>query len=151
MVTFLRIALTEHQTVFEYDDELNDDNIPYHPGYIRISEIELYQQFRHARIQTSNQRLSAILVNLRNAIHSGDYSWLDTETPQYDGMLGLIIGRLACVTNDYNDYEDYIQYLQNTQVPQSDNTYLSDRRFVDDEDYQLRLSHFKDVIWGILG
>ena len=141
---FLRFPLTQNQTVFEYYDSLDGDNIPYHPGYIKISEIDLYQQYQHAQIRISNHRIMTILVSLYAAINNGRYAWINTIPQQYNGIFGVIMSRLACITNEYNHYEDYIEYLQNaTEEPvQLADAFLRDPRFVSDEEYQLRLSQF---------
>ena len=144
MELFTQIQLTPNQTVFEYDDSLDGDNIPYHPGLIRIPEIPIYLLYQNSQIRVSTERITTILVNLSAQIHGGEYDWIDTETPQYDGIFGIIINRLACITNEYNHYEEYIQHLQDSiHTPvRLANAYLHHPRFVDDEEYQLRLSHY---------
>ena len=98
MDLFRQIRLTPNHTVFEYDDSLDGDDIPYHPGYIRIEEIAEYLIFQNHRFQVSTQRITEILVNLSAQIHGGEFDWVATETPQYDGIFGIIINRLACIT-----------------------------------------------------
>ena len=141
---FLRLPLTNNQTVFEYDDSLDEDKLPYHPGYIKISEVDLFQQYRNAPLRINTHRIMSILVSLYAAINNGHYSWINTIPPQYNGILGVIMSRLACITNEYNHYQDFIEYLQDTtDAPvQLANAYLHDPRFIDDEEYQLRLSQF---------
>ena len=144
MESITTIQLTPNQTVFEYDDSLDDDDIPYHPGYIRIEEIEIYLLYQNSRIQVTTEHITTILKYLYAQIHGGEFDWVATETPQYDGIFGIIINRLACITNDYNHYEDYIQYLQDSidGPVKPSNAYLRHPNFVNDEEYQLRLSHY---------
>ena len=144
MTLFYKLHLTEHQTVFEYDDTLDDDKLPYHPGYIKISEIDLYQQYQQAQVRITF-RIMTILRSLYDAIDSGHYVWIYTNPQQYGGIFGVIMSRLACITNEYNHYEDFIEYLKDTTeepVQVDPDAYLNDPRFVDDVEYQLRLSQF---------
>ena len=140
----LSLSLTNHQTVFEYDDTLDEDKLPYHPGYIKIEDVDLFQQYRNARLQRDTRHIASLLIRLYAAIHNGQFSWIYTIPQRYNGIFGVIMSRLACITNEYNHYEDFIEYLQNTsdEPVQLADAYQRDPRFIDDEEYQIRLSQF---------
>ena len=74
------LQLTPNHTVFEYDDSLGGDNIPYHPGYIRIDEIDLYQQFQYETINVNHTIINNICEQLFDVIHNGGYEHLPRET-----------------------------------------------------------------------
>ena len=128
----MTLQLTPNHTVFEYDDSLNGDNIPYHPGYIRIDEIDLYVQYQYETINVNIRIIETLCEQLFDIIHNGDYSWVANQPylPYGQTILSKIINRMKCVTNDYNNYDDYVILAINKQV----------RGYVDDEEYQLRLS-----------
>ena len=136
--------VNNHQTVFEYDDTLDENKIPYHPGYIKIEDVDLFQQYRNAPLHINIPRIVSLLINLYATINNGQYVWIYTIPQRYNGIFGVIMSRLACITNEYNHYQDFIEYLQDTtDAPvQLANAYLHDPRFIDDEEYQLRLSQF---------
>ena len=135
------LQLTPNQTVFEYDDSLDGPNIPYHPGYIRIDEIDLYQQFQYETIDVNHAIINNICERLFDVIHNGRYEWINHESYLNHNSIILtkIISRLKCVTNEYNDYDNFIVYLYQTTRT---NVISQDRRYMDDEEYQLRLSEF---------
>ena len=130
----MALQLTPNHTVFEYDDFLTGDNIPYHPGLIRIDEIELYVQYQYETINVNMEIVNILCEHLFDIIHNGDYSWVPNQPylPYGQPILTKIISRLKCITNDYNNYDDYVILAINGQV----------RGYVDDEEYQSRLSYY---------
>ena len=103
--------LTENRTVFEYDDGLGDNNIlVYHPGYIRITEIDLYQQYANDEVEVNNRIISNLCNHLNETIHNGSYHWIidgDYSTPQQSAIMTVIMGRLKCIYDDYNGYNGF--------------------------------------------
>ena len=133
------LQLTNNQTVFEYNDSLTDENIPHHPGFIRIDEIDLYQQYQWETINTDIILIDGLCQILYIFIHNQQFNWIDQQTFPTTNILTKIINRLKCITNDYNEYYNFYDMLKAT-TPEQDITY--DRRYMNDEEYQLRLSYF---------
>ena len=155
------IRLTQNQTVFQYDDAIDErtNMTVYHRDYIRIAEINLYQQYHNVRIQTSRDRITNICSDLHYIIHNRDrdYRFLDTQqlapvNRNLTNIFAIILSRLRCIANEYNHYNDYFNFLlsrlptdiQNLPDDIQRNSYVSitDSRFVDDEVYQLRLAMY---------
>ena len=152
------IRLTQNQTVFQYDDAIdaNTNMTVYHKDYIRIAEINLYQQYHNARFQTSRDRITEICLTLYNIIHNGGYRFIDTTqlVPVNQNraiIFSIILSRLQCIANEFNHYNDYFDWLlsrlptniRNLPDGLQRNTYVfTDSRYVDEEEYQLRLAMY---------
>ena len=151
------IRLTQNQTVFQYDDAIDDNTnmTVYHKDYIRIAEIPLYQQYRNARIQTSRDRITEVCLTLYNIIHSREYRFINTlelvpVNRNLANIFAIILSRLQCIANEYNHYNDYFNLLLSRlpreirELPaEQRNSYVpTDSRYVDDEEYQFRLARY---------
>ncbi len=132
-----QLELTENQTVFEYADTLDDYRIPYHPGFILISEIALYQQFRFETVITETRIIQNICDILYIDIHGGDFRWIDYDiyTMYTEPIFATIISRLKCITNEYNEFDNFVEYVQQTRATVRFN-------YLNDEEYQSRLSYY---------
>ena len=154
------IRLTQNQTVFQYVDSIDERTYMtvYHRDYIRIAEIGLYQQYHNVRInQTLRDRITNICLNLHDIIHNHnrDYRFIDTlqlvpVNQNRANIFAIILSRLQCIANEYNHYNDYFNFLlsrlpldiQNLPAEQRNSYVPTDSRFVDDEEYQLRLAMY---------
>ena len=156
------IRLTQNQTVFQYDDAIDErtNMTVYHRDYIRIAEINLYQQYHNVQInQALRDRITNICLDLHYIIHDNnrDYRFLDTQqlapvNRNLTNIFAIILSRLQCIANEYNHYNDYFNFLlsrlptdiQNLPDDIQRNSYvtITDSRFVDDEVYQLRLAMY---------
>ena len=152
------IRLTQNQTVFQYDDAIDDNTnmTVYHKDYIRIAEIPLYQQYRNARIQTSRDRITEVCLTLYNIIHSREYRFINTlqlvpVNPNRADIFAIILNRLQYIANEFNHYDDYFNWLlsrlptniRNLPDGLQRNSYVfTDSRYVDELEYQLRLARY---------
>ena len=104
------LRLTDNRTVFEYDDGLGEDNLlAYHPGYIRIDEIDLYRQYANDNIEINTRIIHELCQQLYETIHDGNYQWIingDYSEPRQSDIMTAILGRLRCIHDDYNGYID---------------------------------------------
>ena len=152
------IRLTQNQTVFQYDDAIDDNTnmTVYHKDYIRIAEIPLYQQYHNARFQTSRDRITEVCLTLYNIIHNGTYRFINTlqlvpVNPNRANIFAIILNRLQYIANEYNHYDDYFNWLlsrlptniRNLPDGLQRNSYVfADSRYVDELEYQLRLARY---------
>ena len=126
-----QFRLTPDKTVFEYEDEIGTDNlIVYHPGFIRINEIEYYQQFLYETIDADFNDINNTMFNLFNTIHDINFRWVrgDLELHHHSIIMFKIISRLKCIADEYNGY----YYFAN----------LNLRGGWDGEEYQTNLAHY---------
>ena len=127
-----QLQLTPNKTLFEYDDSIGEDNnIIYHPGYIRIDEIPYYQQFRWETINTNTTVINNICRQLYQTIHDRNYQWIyqgDLEYRHHSDIMTKILSRLKCIYDDYNEY-----------IPFSN---LNLRYTWDGEEYQTNLANY---------
>ena len=104
----IQLELTPNQTLFEYDDSIGTDNlIVYHPGYLRIDEIDLYQQFLYETIDVNLQEVNQLCYILRHTIHDINFQWIINGNLDYNYpsiIMSKIISRLRCISDDYNGY-----------------------------------------------
>ena len=126
------IQLTPNQTVFEYDDGIGVNNlIVYHSGYIRIDEIDLYQEYANQILEINTEIINHLCNQLRNTIHDRNYQWIingDYSLPIQSTIMSKIIGRLRCISDDYNEFNYF------------DNLHL--RFDWDSEEYQTYLAYY---------
>ena len=126
------IQLTPNQTVFEYDDGIGVNNlIVYHPGYIRIDEIDLYREYANQILEINTAIINHLCNQLRNTIHDRNYQWIingDYSLPIQSNIMSKIIGRLRCISDDYNEFNYF------------DNLHL--RFDWDSEEYQTYLAYY---------
>ena len=126
------IQLTLNQTVFEYDDGIGVNNlIVYHSGYIRIDEIDLYQEYANENLEINTAIINHLCNQLRNTIHDRNYQWIihgDYSLPIQSNIMSKIIGRLRCISDDYNEFNYF------------DNLHL--RFDWDSEEYQTYLAYY---------
>lgn len=104
-----QLELTPNQTLFEYDDSIDTDNlIVYHPEYIRIDEIDLYQQFLYETIDVNQQQdVNQLCNQLYQTIHDINFRWITNGDLGYNYpsiIMSKIISRLRCISDDYNGY-----------------------------------------------
>ena len=106
-----QFRLTDNKTVFEYDDGIGNNNlIVYHPGYIRITEIDLYIRYTGQALNVNTQIVSNICQQLYQTIHDRNYRWIINGDFNYHHPLPImtkIIGRLKCIADDFNEYIPY--------------------------------------------
>ena len=106
------IQLTPNRTVFEYDDGIGVDNlIVYHQGYIRISEIDLYQEYSNENLEVNTAIINNLCNQLYQTIHDRHYEWIihgDYDLPNQSPIMSKIIGRLRCIADDYNEYNNFV-------------------------------------------
>ena len=125
------LRLTPNKTVFEYDDALDNNSLlVYHPGYIRINEIDLYRQYENENVEINTRIIHELCIQLYDTIHNRNFHWMrtgDINEPEPSNIMSTIIGRLKCIHEDYNEYNYLEDYLRVT---------------CDEEGYQELLSNY---------
>lgn len=150
--------LTPNKTVFEYDDGLGNDNLlVYHPDYIKISEINLYQQYANENIEINRRIILELCQQLYDTIHNQNFEWIingDINSPAQSAIMTTILSRLKCIYDDYNEYnvfenlnlrfnwdgEEYQAYLANYII----NKFISTIGL--NQTITLFVKHFGDII-----
>ena len=106
-----QFRLTPNKTLFEYDDGIGDNNlIVYHPGYIRITEIDLFVQFANRTINVTHSTITNLCQQLYQTIHNRNYEWIIDGDFNYHNpspIMTKIIGRLKCIADEFNEYIPY--------------------------------------------
>ena len=150
--------LTPNQTVFEYDDGLgNDNHIVYHPGYIRIAEINLYRQYATETLEVNNRIILELCNQLYDTIHDGNFDWIrhgDISLPNQSIIMTTIIGRLKCIYDDYNGYRQFenlnLRFTWDGEVYQSNLANYIINKFIStigiNQTLILFAKHFGDIV-----
>ena len=127
-----QLQLTQNRTVFEYDDAIGNNNlIVYHPGYVRIDEIDLYQQFTYETLDVNHNIINALCSQLFQIIHNRNFQWIingNLDFPNQSIIMIKIISRLKCIADEYNEYNAF------------ENLHL--RYTMDSEEYQSNLANY---------